>query len=223
MSNSETSFSHSANIRFATKLMMGELPVMENLKKRRPDIYLTGWNCVLCQQDPETYEHLWECSTTGPALSILADCIKDDFTERLSSLSSTVLDTSRIRNLDCWSTSFSSSFPFSYLVRGFIPTQLTSTLPSIVKKDDAMTALFDSICLARLSFREDIWHHRNKLMIDFETSHNITSAMKHSKASLISQMTTSHSTTRYSPFSSSQWRTWISQGLASGSPWFGFS
>ena len=56
-----TTLKKSKKLAFWYKVFFNELPVLEVLKKRRPDIYISS-NCIACMKEvPETLEHLVEC------------------------------------------------------------------------------------------------------------------------------------------------------------------
>jgi len=46
---------------FNVKKLMDELPTLENLKKRRPDLYAENLKCIRCNEEQEDLEHLWKC------------------------------------------------------------------------------------------------------------------------------------------------------------------
>src|SRR5436305_5963494 len=46
---------------FKFKLMINELPVIKNLKKRTKNLYKDDLNCIRCNNYIETMEYLWEC------------------------------------------------------------------------------------------------------------------------------------------------------------------
>ena len=46
---------------FNVKKLMDELPTLENLKKRRPDLYAKNLKCIRCNEEQEDLEHLWKC------------------------------------------------------------------------------------------------------------------------------------------------------------------
>ena len=50
---------------------MDELPVIEKLKIRRPDLYGKELNCIRCNKEKETLEHLWECSAATNDMIII--------------------------------------------------------------------------------------------------------------------------------------------------------
>jgi len=46
---------------FNVKKLIDELPIIEKLKTRRPDIYHKDLNCVRCGNEKEDIDHLWKC------------------------------------------------------------------------------------------------------------------------------------------------------------------
>ena len=58
----DTSFANSHRKRQKLQLLIEELPTVEHLKKRRPDLY-NNWFCSRCNQKSETFDHVWLCST----------------------------------------------------------------------------------------------------------------------------------------------------------------
>jgi hypothetical protein len=53
-----TSIKQNKEKAFEIKMMHNELPTLDNLEKRRPDIYAGKTTCVLCQDQIETLNHL---------------------------------------------------------------------------------------------------------------------------------------------------------------------
>ena len=47
---------------FKFKLMINELPTLEKLKMRHPDLYKKDLNCIRCNKKKEILSHIWECS-----------------------------------------------------------------------------------------------------------------------------------------------------------------
>ena len=45
---SSTNFKHSSRIAFNSKMLMGELPLLDKLVRRRPDLYNSNWKCIMC-------------------------------------------------------------------------------------------------------------------------------------------------------------------------------
>src|SRR2546422_947446 len=42
------------------KFLIEELPTLEHMKLCRPDLY-KDWNCVMCHNDKENFNHVWTC------------------------------------------------------------------------------------------------------------------------------------------------------------------
>src|SRR5256714_13652210 len=56
-----TSFKHSSAISFCTKLLIEELPLLDKLVRRNPEVYKEEWKCILCNQEQESWSHIWRC------------------------------------------------------------------------------------------------------------------------------------------------------------------
>ena len=56
--SNETNFTQSKIKSFLIKNLMEELPTIEKLKIRHPDLY-RNWNCCVCNKKKETYDHVW--------------------------------------------------------------------------------------------------------------------------------------------------------------------
>src|SRR6185369_9611034 len=62
MGNSlNTSIKQNKERAFSIKMMHNELPTLDNLEKRKPNIYLGKITCVICQSQKETLDHLLTC------------------------------------------------------------------------------------------------------------------------------------------------------------------
>ena len=55
---------------FKFKLMINELPILEKLKIRHPDLYNQDLNCIKCNTKKETLSHIWECSEVNNLIVI---------------------------------------------------------------------------------------------------------------------------------------------------------
>src|SRR2546421_6572659 len=42
--------------------MINELPILEKLKMRHPDLYKKDLDCIRCNKKKEILSHIWECS-----------------------------------------------------------------------------------------------------------------------------------------------------------------
>src|SRR5436189_242204 len=50
---------------FNVKKLMNELPILETLKIRRPDLYNEHLKCIRCNEENEDLEHLWNCKAVS--------------------------------------------------------------------------------------------------------------------------------------------------------------
>ena len=58
--SAETSFFASNRKVSKLKFLIEELPTLEHMKLCRPDLY-KDWNCVMCHNDKENFNHVWTC------------------------------------------------------------------------------------------------------------------------------------------------------------------
>src|SRR5436305_8119543 len=106
-----TSFKHSSAISFCTKLLMEELPLLDKLVKRNPEVYKEEWKCMLCDQEQESWSHIWRCPHLLNRLIALQQATKQGFEDLLSvtvpNRSATFVFTWNA--LPCWSLPLTSS------------------------------------------------------------------------------------------------------------------
>src|SRR4051812_13376356 len=58
---------------------MEELPLQNKLVLRNPEVYKKDWKCMLCDQEQESWSHLWRCSHLLPRLTALQQATKKGF------------------------------------------------------------------------------------------------------------------------------------------------
>jgi hypothetical protein len=61
MKSTDTNFIESSLKAQKLKLMMEELPTIEQMKKSLYNIY-QDWLCPTCDMHKETFRHIWECA-----------------------------------------------------------------------------------------------------------------------------------------------------------------
>ena len=89
-----TSFKLNNQKAFRVKVFQNELPIMENLKKRRPDLYSSRHMCKRCERSPEILSHLWNCEEVHDIIKIISITITNYFKKKLIKyLSETNTDT----------------------------------------------------------------------------------------------------------------------------------
>ncbi|HVI21653.1 MAG TPA: RNase H family protein, partial [Bacillus sp. (in: firmicutes)] len=222
-----TSFAQNRAFTWATKLLLNELPLLATLQRRRPDLYKAEWKCVSCKLAPETWPHLWSCSTILPKLIGLREATKTGLIDLLCAEDITLTSINRIDidNLNCWSMTPSTSniLCFDLLIRGFIPSSLYNVVHSIVNTNDrTKTIIANMITIAQHIFKKEIWKKRNTAMIAFEKEHNISPTEKNKLYSTTRQsLVTTNSSTLFSPCL--RWHSWMTQSMITGHPWLEFS
>src|SRR5438552_2564156 len=65
---------------FWIKLVQNELPTLDNLATRRPKIYRNLQTCLLCTEENETLEHLFNCPTLGKDWEEIWKVVENKFT-----------------------------------------------------------------------------------------------------------------------------------------------
>src|SRR5436189_932719 len=110
--------------------MMEELSTIKQMAKYAPHIY-QDWDCVICGNAPETFDHIWNCSDNQSLLLIIRDDTKSLFTNLLTSIVDN--DKQFVYNVnlitDLWNTTNSEIFlNFIDFIKGFIPLSLSKWL-----------------------------------------------------------------------------------------------
>ena len=223
-----TSFEMNSALAWSSKLLLEELPLLATLQIRKPEVYKSHWNCVSCQQAPETWSHLWSCIHTLPKLEGLRDFTRFTLFSLLENhdrLPSTGLSSANrfdINSLDCWLMSESTTaIHFDLFIREFISTDLISVVKSIVRtQEHSRTLIAETLFIAQKAFKEQIWSERCVAFAAFEKDNNITEKMK----KLPSTASSIRSPPSRMPVLSDNttWIDWISQMVTTGLPWLGF-
>jgi hypothetical protein len=230
-----TSFAKSTLISFSSKLLLNELPLLQLLQtKRRPDLYKPDWNCILCHNDKENWSHLWQCPVLIPLLLALKNSTKTA-TEELISIELDGFPPQYKHTwdkLDCWQypDNDSSLLTFDYLIKGFIPSSLTSFISQFLSKKDSTRILCTAFSAAKELFYQHVWLFRCEEFIKFEISEGITHSIKRSHFTTTTSQKHSSSSrdsnrsNHISQLSSAinSWKSWISESLNTGHPWLGF-
>ena len=153
--------------------MLEELPTVEHIKKRRPDLY-NSWLCPLCNQQYETFNHIFDCRfARSKVISISRDSkfylrsLIDMHTphSRRRFISQVNLDINNI-----WDVSYDFNFiTFIDLIKGFIPHSLTSLLNDFFKDNNITLVVISSFMdFIYVSIRDKIWLPRCERMIDLQ-------------------------------------------------------
>jgi hypothetical protein len=176
---------------------------------------------------PENFKHIWFCPYFATESTLLIRKTKEHFFTQLSVLNikNRPINFDSLGALSCWNRDRSAAIrlDFVLLFRGFIPLDLTNSLPKCIKKQDALNALFSTLTSARATFRLHIWQPRCELVAKFEEAHNITASDKHSRCTIPTIRRPTSSTTPALSHLSGNWKSWIERSIRAGSDdWLGF-
>src|SRR3954471_24860042 len=121
---------------------MEELPLLDKLVRRNPEVYKEEWKCILCDQEQESWSHIWRCPHLLNRLIALQQATKSSFEDLLSVTvpNRSVTFTSTWDTLPCWSlllTSNNTVVTFDYLIRDFIPFSLMALLMTVTSRREA--------------------------------------------------------------------------------------
>jgi ribonuclease HI/endonuclease/exonuclease/phosphatase family metal-dependent hydrolase len=190
---------------FNVKKLMGELPTIEKLKIRRPDIYHQDLNCIRCGKEKEDTDHLWKCVAATNDMVIIGiksrrflnkilhgQKKKDEIVEALHKYTKLERELKLFNteeNTAAYRTWKDSSFDKTYvwdksgslddLLRGWIPRNLFQTLKNFFTSAKKIERIL--LCwIVKLNtwFFRRIWKPRNEMMIEWEKENNITQKMK---------------------------------------------
>ncbi len=187
--SSSTSFLASSVKRSKIKYLIEELPTVEHIKKRRPDLY-DNWLCPRCNLQQESFNHIWLCSGVTTLMARIILETKTNLHHLVSEVVTTSLP-SRVHlippiileNHTMWSLTFSTNeFTFIDLIKGFIPLELFTAVFSFVDNTDTarnIITIFRDNLYTRI--RDLVWSPRCDLIIQKEKTLNITSRQKKHK------------------------------------------
>ncbi|CAH1765641.1 9853_t:CDS:2, partial [Entrophospora sp. SA101] len=111
------------------KYLTKELPTVEHVKKRCPDLY-KHWNCPMCHDEIETFEHVWKCKSHKNII----DSIIFNNKKRLVKLvkmftNNKQFSTRDLQNESIWKiNSNEDEFNFIDLIKGVAPLSLAKII-----------------------------------------------------------------------------------------------
>jgi len=189
--SSSTSFLASSKKKSHVKYLIEELPTIEHMKKRRPDLY-NNWLCPNCESQQETFSHVWLCSSVSHVMNQIITASKQDIVRliiekvtalhpgRVSSLPSTILDQHSV-----WSLIHSADeFTFLDLIKGFVPKEFSLAVGIYINNpNDLKSLIVTFLDNLHVRIRDQIWSPRCELIIEKEKTLNITTRQKKRKNS----------------------------------------
>ena len=161
------------------KLLIGELPTIEHMKKIRYDLY-SGWLCPVCFQEKETFEHVFTCTNSIDIIRHIINSIKIELIQLLRNHTRNSLISLREIELNSmWDIRESpSDITFVDLIKGIVPTNLYTFI------FDNVHDLNSTLYILRVFYRclqhaaMFIWENRCKHMIELENKMGIDRKIK---------------------------------------------
>src|SRR6266511_2744049 len=178
-----TSFNSSNLKARRVKLIMEELPTLEYLTHCKPKLY-EKWTCMYCDHQ-ETFNHIWICRHNKPILEEIVLLVQD-ILFKLISLTQPNLEYDHpavmriVNDPHIWNVEVSYDiFTFIDLIKGFVPSSLSSDIHNIVSTKTLTTSITTSFLQAlHDQIYKDIWMPRCALVISREKHLNITQSQK---------------------------------------------
>jgi ribonuclease HI len=181
---SDTSFLSSSRKANRIKFLIEELPTVEHMKKRRPDLY-NNWLCPCCLNLKEDFNHIWMCSQHKDIFVYLAQIFKTELKNLIVDTTSISCDPDTF-DLDddyIWTPIFDTEhLTFIDLVKGIVPHVLFDKIFDIVKNKKITQDIID-VFLHRLQemIKQCIWNPRCDQIIEKEKLFGINSKSKKKK------------------------------------------
>jgi len=179
-----TSFQDSRSKSFWIKIAQDELPTLENLAIRKPNIYKDHQNCPLCGNEKESRLHLFTCPATQEELSTtwektkkkILKKFKDNLTGKKATQITSFIDHLHNRATIC---------PHEYIKTsiGIIRKEDAQELEKTFKfsRNKCKTIIHEIFNTFREKFRKIVWKKRCKVIIQMETTLGITKKTKKEK------------------------------------------
>ena len=149
------------------------------MKLRRLDLY-EDWLCPVCDTDKETFNHVWICSKHVSTLTLMTIPLKQELNNIIREHTNTALLNQFYEDDNIWDIIISNnSFTFIDLIKGIVPTSLTTYINSFVKSQSLTLSVLDQFYfILQGVVREMIWNRRCDKMIQKEAALGITKREK---------------------------------------------
>jgi len=228
-----TSFKNTRLKAFQVKCFTQELPCLNTLQIRRPDLYTPDWKCASCRREQEDFHHIWFCLARR---SNLMSCINDTINQLCASLSSlrksSISPTTRnlIAKLPMWSlVDDPDQLTLIDTIKGAVSTALIDLLTSLGLTPAQITSVVSSMySFLNGLLRINLWKPRCDDFAQAELARGITIKKKKSKYNRSSSdnvanpgVTLIHSTRKHDS-DLSQWPIWTNYVCQYGGTYQGF-
>jgi hypothetical protein len=139
-----TSFAESKFKRQKVKLLVEELSTIEQMKKSYYSLYKRR-KCVYCNQEDETFNHIWSCvnrlEEINDLMSLHHEILKLEVNEYLKEKKKALIVNDILLNISdvIWNTDdIETKFNFTDIIKGFIPLSLTDKIFEITRNRESV-------------------------------------------------------------------------------------
>jgi exonuclease III/ribonuclease HI len=186
ITSTHTDFNDSTNRTFRLKTFFKELPTMEKVHTRRPDLYLSKM-CVICKKKEESDLHPFICTDE------ITTQLKKAYTKYLNEeCSARAQGNKQEKNIaDRWEDTQAATKPgkqqetfqttFTDIIRGAITHEICNQATQITKNEKSAK---EAVCVATnklWDLKKNIWKERCDRVIAWEKINNITTKDKKKK------------------------------------------
>ena len=188
--STETSFAASSKKISKIKFLIEELPTVEHIKKRRPDLY-NNWNCPLCKNQPESFEHIWICTQNAQKVKEILykakmKLIKNIQKKNNKNNNNNKFSPKKLEHDQLWFNNQSNaSLTAIDLIKGIIPKVLSDSINNFIKnRMHTKEIITNFINELQKEILEEIWKPRCEIMLVNEQFAGIDRKQKYKKKPL---------------------------------------
>jgi ribonuclease HI len=177
-----TSFFASNRKSHKIKFLLEELPTVEHVKLRRPDLY-NEWLCPSCKDEPESFAHIWVCKNHQSILETIIFNHKKELVRLVQHFVSSSFTTRDLSHDTLWSCDqVVNSFNFVHIIKGIVPLFLFTKINSFARNTKItktiLSIFYNNIYL---DINKQIWKPRCERMMVDEFHANINRKSKRQK------------------------------------------
>ncbi|GBC39660.2 ribonuclease H-like domain-containing protein [Rhizophagus irregularis DAOM 181602=DAOM 197198] len=173
----------SRHLTFKFKLFLDDLPILEKLKRTRPDLYMDELTCRSCIDRMEDLMHLFMCKKRRLPIQQILKSYQNHLISKLLEASNLAdIDPSpfiaKLTSLSCWSFSSTNWSSFA-LIRGCLPKLFIDLFVDLsVPRTSAIKVIAAIHNNFVQKFRRRIWNPRSYEKSRWENAMNITYKLK---------------------------------------------
>jgi hypothetical protein len=161
-----------------------ELPTVEHVRLRRPDLY-ENWKCPVCNRQTETFNHVWTCAKHRLILANIIYTNKKKLVSLVKQYTkgNKLFTMAHLQHPSLWDVRFDSiEFTFIDLLKGVVPQFLFAVIHQFINNTDITSEILSVFYnFIYLDIMQYIWKPRCDRMIALKRLSNINSHVKRSK------------------------------------------